>query len=316
MENAEELGANARRQRKRIQVQSEIGIDLEEEDKNADRLVLEELGDEEAASIPARATSSLDEASSIDVDHGVRLEPFNVKRELREKVFEGLTSTGSSRSSKSNRGKRQRDESSSDSGGSGSEDSADDNDPWFQSVREQGERGYSMQLPKNQDADAPLLDRAAALTKLVSYLEEEETPLNAIKRLKGGTQNAQGTKRAKHRDTGSSIVSAFDHVIELADFLISSGADVNVYSETKEQLERRIAKLKGDGLSGSSDGATQMWEYAWDVSGSSPQVYGPFPLGQMREWALAGHFASNHAAAYRRTGSQVWLSFQSGHPFS
>jgi hypothetical protein len=328
-DNADQLGSHARRERKRRQVQERIGIDMDDEDdgneNGAQGAALADLGEEETNSHSRHIASE-------NVDHGYKLEPFNVKRELKEKVFEGLTDTGRTSGARNPRKKRKRDSQGSEdedgsAGDASSEDSADDDDPWFQSVRERGESAYIMSnAPAGSDdsngvdgggssGPAAPLNRVEALTKLAALLLDDETPLQAIKRLKteqgsGGSRKRQKVSDQQQQQQPSSSPSSniFDQVIEWADVLISSGSDVNVYSETKEQLESRAAKL-GKPRSDSSGVDRTLWEYVWDASNTSGQVYGPFTTAQMRQWFAAGHFSSLPSSAFRQVGNPSWSPF-------
>lgn len=298
------LGSRARRERKRRHIQESIGIDVDA-DGSDEEAVLGELGD--ATGEAGTASSSLQRSQLQRLDHGFKLEPFNVKRELHDKVFEGLTTTG--RTQQQRKRKRAQDDSDDDDDeneeNEPSQDSADEEDAWFQSVREQGERAYALRDTQNQaDRDASASqtawNRVAALEQLAALLEdEEETPLQAIKRLQ---QDAKPSlhSRSHPRPEGGPSPSLFDSVIELADALVSSGTDVDVYSETKQQLQARAHKLKD---------ATSEWEYTWDASDSTGMVYGPFSTRQMHQWRAAGHFSAHAAAAFRRVGSLQWIHF-------
>jgi hypothetical protein len=284
-DEAQRMANNARREKKRREAQR-VGLDLErrrEATKPGQRRAEGEGDDDDDEEDQDIQTMGEASASAIDeFDHGFRLEPFNMKQEMRQGVFQRSDLRARPRANpRRAEADGPPDSDDDDDDGDDDDDAREidpeeaemEQDPWLRELDAQGEgaialgKGEAVSKIKgglnkkrkrgggDDDDTSPRFDALQAMRDLVALLEDGETPLRALKRLRpsggpsaarhraGGKGDANTSTKPGANDTNSGDAAEkgkqFDTITELADGLVTNG-DMDVYTQTREQLEEKL----------------------------------------------------------------------------
>jgi hypothetical protein len=191
-------------------------------------------------------------------------------------------------------------------------------DPWLASIDWNQESSYYVK----QTAVEELFDESHEeanlqkdLIEITNYLLDNETVLQALKRLRG-----QSSSRERQKTKGSSgEMEQFMQLTALADKVFAAGY-YEIYSATKEKCcckinngeTSNIAVSGGGTLTFSFDeeqstgghvnNSKVLWFYKWRASDA--EVYGPFSTCAMRNWQEGNFFTSE--VQVRREGTTTF----------
>jgi len=209
----------------------------------------------------------------------IALEPFNLNRELAEGRFD-------------------------DNGNYVETRNEDINDPWYQECLERegypkvgyGESSSSsskLSVKKTSTKDETKEELPTDLISLkkliVTYLQDGENVLKALRRLKGKPSEKQSS-------TPKEANTAFDLLTEAADLCLHNFSYFNIYSETKEEILASIQNETGERMP-----VLSYWEYK--LTEDSEEIYGPFLTSDMLSWYTEGYFQGERVVFLRRVGS-------------
>jgi len=192
-------------------------------------------------------------------EKGVQLEPFNLRAEMEEGYFDKDGNYVESRR-KDERPVR--------------DAWLDEVDERLQTGNKEKEEGARQPAAEEDEDDGPPVDLPALKRDVLKYLNPNETPLQALKRL----------NQEKKKDD-------FNRLTEAADACNSNGY-YEVYSETREKIEKSLTSNE------------KIWEYK-NLRGDQ-QVFGPFTVAQMLDWYNSGYFQGATVMNVRKVGDKAW----------
>ncbi|CAM9383898.1 unnamed protein product, partial [Phaeothamnion confervicola] len=118
----------------------------------------------------------------------------------------------------------------------------------------------------------------------------------------GGRGGAAAAADAGERPPGDE--EAFVRLTEITDALLQRG-QVDIYQQTREELEQRLQENEASGAGGGSGGASGGGYFGGDTvffeyRGEDGNVHGPFGASQVKAWLSAGYFQGPQAVMMRR----------------
>eukprot|EP00698_Gefionella_okellyi_P003726 TRINITY_DN13471_c0_g1_i1.p1 TRINITY_DN13471_c0_g1~~TRINITY_DN13471_c0_g1_i1.p1 ORF type:complete len:293 (+),score=65.00 TRINITY_DN13471_c0_g1_i1:35-880(+) len=223
---------------------------------------------EKGARMSAKEIKGQEDLQGPEFEGDTRMEPFNLKQELKDGYFDG------SGAYIENRIERETKELA---------------DGWLEEYNEKFAAGkVALYVPKptaaamDEDSEDEGPTNVAALRKeLISLLKDGETISQALRRTRP-PKTGPGKKTPEQLQAvadHAELTKTFNRITEIADRLLAAG-DGNIYEQNKNELEFEMQK---------AGAAAVMWEYRWK---GKDEKYGPFPAQQMQAWANMGMFAA------------------------
>ena len=205
-------------------------------------------------------------------DEEIQIEPFNMKSEFEEGKFNEDDLFVSAKD----------------------EDRHHDN--WLDGISSKqiksAAKAHAIQAQSEPDASdhrASITDREVLL-RLISLLDDGDSVTKVLSKL-GKLLKPASHKKTKNdtmdtsisREEIADIKLKIEKITELCDILVERNFS-DIYGETKETLSARLKPSKP-----AAQTHAQLWQYKWKEDG---EIYGPYPVEQMKQWREMGYFAT------------------------
>jgi hypothetical protein len=207
---------------------------------------------------------------------GIKIEPFNMAKELKDGVIDVKSGSVNTRR----------------------KDSDDEDEDWLRDFEQKAKNDvfitkYEEDIRKARQRDREMaaleekeveVNRTALLSQLAEMLHWGESVKTAMNRLRPKHEK-KGQETTKNEET----TKAWNQLVEISDALVGVGL-TSLYQMTREEIEDKI-----EDESKNSDVA--QWQYRWS---NSETVYGPYTRSQMAEWLRDGYFTAEGLSVLAR----------------
>mmetsp|Transcript_96847 Transcript_96847/g.221788 ORF Transcript_96847/g.221788 Transcript_96847/m.221788 type:complete len:391 (-) Transcript_96847:19-1191(-) len=228
----------------------------------------------------------VDEDQTIDVDDGIRIEPFNMRLEKEQGIMkDGEIMVGE--------------------WGSAMKEEAY-TDGWLDTV----DAGDSSAIIQNEELKQKVKDRMAMLDFDVEKMDKVDMvpvlqelidfckPFEQVSRALSRQRPPPRDKKRKKGDTGTPEEAKFERFSELCNMAMTQGYH-DIYSATREQLKEWRRHKENPETSQMMMPKGPYWQYRWVKGDQKGEVFGPFPNMMMTVWAAGGCFSAENPAEVR-----------------